>query len=400
MIELDGIEYVVRTPEENAADLVEYINTYCKDNNVQNIYGETIQISANITNPLYMIIFGLSYLITICQKLIYSVGCSNSIAASSDRQLLNIAQEANIKRKPATATSILCTVYATEDGACNITTDLTATVLVGTESVVFSPAYSISIAPDTYANIMFISQSIGAWNISAGSIEGFDTPVANLSRIISQASVPGRTAETIAEFRQRLQKRTVSGTQLDRCMEAMLELPGITLCNIYFNYSAEDTVVVSGVSIPPRQAALFIQGYSDKIAETFYNYLICNVAGKDSPNAITQTYVTKSHQELPVYIIPPTTVPIFMRIYINQSATPAIIDNVRETVMSLAGNMSIGQDLSISDVLTVLASDLPTVDCDSAELSLESGVGYSYKLTPQAGQILTFVKENIEVIGT
>ena len=54
MLVLDGIEYTVKTPEENASDLVAFVNEYCAARNIKNSKGETIYISANETNPLYM----------------------------------------------------------------------------------------------------------------------------------------------------------------------------------------------------------------------------------------------------------------------------------------------------------------------------------------------------------
>ena len=79
MITLDGIEYTVKTPEENASDLVNYINDYCAAHNVKNSKGEVINIAANETNPLYMILYGNAYLATVLQKLIYSAACRMSV---------------------------------------------------------------------------------------------------------------------------------------------------------------------------------------------------------------------------------------------------------------------------------------------------------------------------------
>ena len=47
MIELDGVEYSVATPEENVTSMVDYINNYCAVNNIRNSKGELIYIEQN-----------------------------------------------------------------------------------------------------------------------------------------------------------------------------------------------------------------------------------------------------------------------------------------------------------------------------------------------------------------
>ena len=130
MITLDGIEYTVKTPEENVSDLVNYINDYCAANNVKNSKGEVINIAANETNPLYMVLYGNAYLATVLQKLIYSAACTMSVPESSEKQLLNIADIAGVVRNSATKTTIIGTVYAEESGgaSCKIMRTLTCTV--------------------------------------------------------------------------------------------------------------------------------------------------------------------------------------------------------------------------------------------------------------------------------
>ena len=112
MIELDGIQYNVNTPEENATSMVNFINNFCATRNIRNSKGELISIDANTANPMYMIIYGLAYLVSAVQRLIYSVGCAFSISSSSDRQLLNLATLSGVKRKGASPTIVNCIIYA------------------------------------------------------------------------------------------------------------------------------------------------------------------------------------------------------------------------------------------------------------------------------------------------
>ena len=108
-----------------------FINDYCTTNNITNSKGELVQIEQNWANPLYILLFGFSYLVTVLQKLIYNVGCSLNIARASDRQVMNIAEIANVKRKEATKTTIQAIIYSKLTGTvavpCHITKDLVIT---------------------------------------------------------------------------------------------------------------------------------------------------------------------------------------------------------------------------------------------------------------------------------
>ena len=135
MLVLDGMEYEIKTPEENVTDLIAFINSYCAAKGIKNSQGETIYIDANETNPLFMVEYANAYLATVLQKLIYSAGCSMSVPESSEAQLLNIADIARVARNAATKTTIIGTVYANvpDVGAvdCVISRNLTAVVSSG-----------------------------------------------------------------------------------------------------------------------------------------------------------------------------------------------------------------------------------------------------------------------------
>src|SRR5574344_910779 len=114
MIDLDGKTFTIKTPTENTETLLNYINSYCSENNIRNSKGELIYISANFTNPLYLILWGLGYFITAIQNLIYSIGKSLNVQEASDEQLLNIADMAGIKRGSASVTTFTAQVRARE----------------------------------------------------------------------------------------------------------------------------------------------------------------------------------------------------------------------------------------------------------------------------------------------
>lgn len=406
MLVLDGIEYTVKTPSENAADLVAFINDYCAKNNVVNSAGETIYIEANEANPLYMLLFSNAYLATTLQKLIYSAGCSMSIPESSERQLLNIADIAGITRNAATKTTILGTVYAdegTEPGAqaCVISRRLKCTVSSGTYQLIFRPAFDVTIPVGGARQVVLISEAPGSYNISENTVTRFDDVVPGFRRMTTQASIPGQAQESISNLRARIQRRAVQGTQADRAAEAIQSLDGVALCNIYFNMSPTETQYIGtrALPVPPRQALLFVQGYSDNIAKTFYSHMICQTAGADYPVSVgvyTQSYITRANQKLSVYITPPLQVPAYIVVYIREVLTQVQISGIKDAICSLSTSLTIGQSITSKMIIDSVAGAYPDLTIQGADAS-KDGENFSFSITPHADEIFTFNLANINI---
>lgn len=400
MIELDSIEYSLNTPEENCNNAVTFINEYCAAHNVTNTKGESVFIEANTTNPLYMIIYGLSYLVSILQKLIFSVGSSISIPHSSDSQLLNLADIAQVKRKKATKTIIRALV--TSDlpdenvGDCNILPSLSVTLNTSNGSIIFHPATEYIIPPGQSANITLIAEQDGSYNISAGSFTSFDTPVDNMRTLTAYASEPGKAQESIAALRQRLQSRAVNGTQLDRAADAIEQLDGVNNCNIYFNYDSQNAVVIgtgsNAMTIEPRRALLLVQGYNADIARTYYNHVICETQQESTSEV--QYYTTHAGQQLPVYITPPIPVTVGVHVYLGEEVGYEQSLNIKDTVLSLVSQTTIGQKVTSAMIISILKEVYPSLSIASAEVAVE-GDSYSYIAQIKANEIASFSTDSI-----
>lgn len=412
MITLDGIEYDVKTPDENLDDVVTYVNDYCQANDVRNSVGEVIHIEPNEANAFYQMFRGFAYLTTIMQKLIYSAGCSMSIAEASERQLLNLSDIAGIKRTQATRTIIAGVVYANTESAgavpCEITQELTATLTIAGIDVVFHPAFDVTIPIGESRSIVLMAEQYGSYNISANTITQFDDPVPGFRSMTTNNSTPGQAIESIAALRARLQRRAAEGTQVERAESAIQNLEGVSMCSIFFNYSPlESTSIPYGntsIEVPPRQAILMVQGWSvepNAIARTFYRYMLCKTAGANVPGAQTQKYITHSNQELEVTIIPPVLQPIYVRIYIKNTLSFEQVDGIKDVICSLAGSLLIGQGLSSADVIYAVGKVYTNLTIQGAELSDSGDEGtYSYAKTPAQTAVFFFNVENITVVET
>lgn len=410
MLLLDGIEYEVKTPDENLDDVVTYINDYCQANNITNSLGEVIYIDANEANPFYQMLRGLSYLTTIMQKLQYSAGCSVSVAESSERQLLNLSDIAGIKRTKATHTTIAGVVYANleEAGAvdCVITQEMEATITIAGVDVVFHPAFDVTVPIGESRNIVLVADQLGSFNISANTITSFDDPVPGLRMLSTGASTPGQERESIASLRERLQRRTVDSTQIEKAATAIQNLEGVAMCSIYFNYSPrEDETVPYGdinITVPPREALVFVQGWSTDptaIARTFYRYLLCKTAGDDVDGVQYQDYITRANQPLRVYILPPKQQPVWIKIYIKNVLSYEQVDGIKDVICSMAGNLTIGQSISSVDVVKYVGSVYTNLTIQGAAISLtDDDNGYSYVQTPNATAIFYLSVDNITVV--
>lgn len=410
MLLLDGIEYEVKTPDENLDDVVTYINDYCQMNDVKNSLGETIYIDANEANPFYQMLRGLSYLTTIMQKLQYSAGCSVSVAESSERQLLNLSDIAGIKRTKATHTTIAGVVYANleDTGAvdCVITREMEASITIAGVDVVFHPAFDVTVPIGESRNIVLVADQLGSFNISPNTITNFDDPVPGLRMMSTGASTPGQERESIASLRERLQRRTVEGTQIERAASAIQNLEGVAMCSIYFNYSPRENEVVPygdiNITVPPRQALVFVQGWSTDpvaIARTFYRYLLCKTAGSDTPGAQYQDYTTKAGQDLRVWILPPKQQPVWIKIYIKNVLSYEQVDGIKDVICSMAGNLTIGQSISSVDVVKYVSNVYTNLTVQGAEIALsDDDNAYSYVQVPNPTAIFYLNVDNITVV--
>ena len=412
MITLDGIEYDVKTPDENLDDVITFVNDYCLANDVKNSVGEVIHIEPNEANPLYQMFRGFAYLTTAMQKLIYSAGCSMSIAEASERQLLNLSDIAGVKRTQATRTIISGVVYANTESAeavpCVITQDMTATITIAGADVVFHPAFDVTIPIGESRAIILMAEQYGSYNISANTLTQFDDPVPGFRSMATYNSTPGQALETIASLRNRLQRRATEGTQVERAETAIQNLEGVSMCSIFFNYNPwKPTSIAYGdtsITVPPRQALLLVQGWSieaNAIAKTFYRYLLCKTAGEGVQGVQTQKYITHSNQELTVNILPPVQQELYIKVYIKNTLSFEQIDGIKDVICSLAGSLVIGQSISAVDITNAVAAIYTNLTVQGAEISLTGDEGtYSYMQAPAQTAVFYFNVDNISVVET
>lgn len=379
-ISLDGKEYTIQSATDNALDLLNYINNYCAENDIKNIRGKVIQLEVNLTSPIWLIIFALGFVINVVQRAIYAVGCNFNISTASNKQILALAEIGKLQRLRGSVTTIQAHITATAEGPCEITSDLEATVTLSGSDIVFKPLFNIVIEAEQTGIVVLGADRIGPLYIPANTITEFDTAVANLAHIHTMNSVAGTNVETISHLRGRLQYNN-QGTEVDRCINELHNLPGIVSANVFINISNVDPIVIGNHTVGPRRTIIFIQGFSEQIASTYYSNMSVETTNGDG--AVSQMYTTLSGQELPVYFFPPIIKDFFVRMTIDAIVTEAITLQLKEQMFQLNGLKSIGQQYSLRDAYSILQNQQYTYEVIGVEISMDgSNWGFVTALGP------------------
>lgn len=395
---LDGIEYTVDTPTDNALNLLNYINQYCIDNNLKDSDGNPLQFIVNITSPIWLIILGLGYMFNTFQRLLYACGQSFSIASCPDTQILNLMEIAGTDYLGGTSTTINCTVTAAAEGPCNIIKDDTVTYPYEGVNQVFHPIYPVTIAAGETGTVILQADNVGPMYISAGSITEFDTEILNLASMSSMNSLPGTLPETTLETRQRLQRglNTVSG--LDAAINALRSLTGIRTLNLFFNNSLTTDLVIADMTIPPRTCGMIVQGYSEELASTYFAYLDVPCLG----GALTQEHTTLAGQTLSITYSLPEQVALHIRVkvripdtYITPDGYDIIIINM---LLPAGGSLPIGQDYTQRYLLTYLEDfSVEGMEIIGLEVSTD-GVNFTDTTDLDKNQICSIAEEDITFV--
>jgi len=394
MVELDGQEYTLQTPQENATQAIAWVNQYCIDNNVKNLQGEVVSIEQAPGSPLYLIFLGFTYLATMCQNLIFGLGRMLNLGSASNRQLVTLGEIVRMRRKPPTYTTIRALVYAMDDTDCSILTTLTAKIQVGGQQITFSPLFNLTIPQGTAGVVLLQATALGSFFIPAGTLQQFDVPPAGFSSMSTQASVPGRPQESFSQFRRRLQQRSIANSAIENCIEALRNLPGVSAANIYFNYS-NVIQTIQDYAVPARTALAFIQGYNAAIAQTIFSYLLCDMVQL----SLSQDVTLHSGQIVTAYWDTPVNAGIMIRLLIRNTFNVAMTQQLISAIQSLTLQKDVAATVTTAEVIAVCQTAVPDAIIDGAELRRADGEFWGQRVTAGSNEIFEFNRSNIEVVN-
>lgn len=395
---LDGIEYTVNTATDNALNLLNYINQYCVDHNILDSDGNVLQFVVNITSPVWLIILGLGYMFNVFQRLVYACGLSFNISSCPDSQILNLMEIAGTEYLTGTETIINCTVLATSDGPCVITKDMVVTYNYNGSPVIFKPAYDVTILASGSGKIALQSESVGPMYIPAGAITAFDTPPANFASMTSLNSLPGSNPETTTEARARLQKgiETVSG--IDACITALRALTGVQTANLFFNTSLTTNLTIADIVIPPRSCGMIVQGFSEELANTYFDYLDVPCVG----GTLSQIHTTLSGQDISISYSSPEQVRLYVKVKVRIPSTLLVPDGYQDAIIALllpaSGSLLIGEDYTQMYLLNFLdAFNVQDMSVIGLSVSTDN-ITFSDTTAIELNQICSIAAEDISFV--
>ncbi len=393
MIELDGRSYVVNTPTDNAFALLEYVNQFMVDNDVKNSKGEVVQFKISLASPIWLIILGVGYLATVCQKIMYAVGQAFSIADCSEQQVLSLAKIARLSRQEGSYTTVPCTATAS-GGVCHITTDLEAKVTYEGEEYTFKPIYDVDIPNGTSAEVILICTVTGPVYFETGAITGFESDPENLDTFISSAPQPGSGRESIANLRTRLMTNEAI-SPLAGASQGLNALDGVTRAVVLYNPNYDSDMILGGKSVPPKKAVIFIQGYSTEIAKEYYKHMAAQTYNDGT--ARSQGYTMANGQNFTLFYYTPIAINLYVRVKINKLVTIERKDEIKAAIQKLSNSRPIGTDYTTAYIIDSINANLLYQEVTGVEIS-ENGTDWSDTTDFNEGNIGLLAAARIEVI--
>lgn len=355
MINFEGREYIVDDATTNAYNLLNYINKYMADNNIKNRKGEIVQFKINLASPIWLIIFGIGYVTSVIQKMIFAVAQAFSISNCADQQVLNLAQIARIERKQGSYSTMTMRVTA-GDSECIITPEDTLTITYEDEEYIFRPITTYNISAHSTDSVVTIADKTGPVYITSDSIDKFDEAIANMESCTNLGSEPGTNIESISALRTRIQSNETV-TPVSAAIAALNGLTGVTKANILYNISTTESKTVAGYTVPPRNAIVFIQGTANNLAETYFKYMYAPTVSGDS--GLTQVYKEVNNQEFTLNYFPPEAKNIYVKVHVNGIEgiiATEVTDAIRNSIAKLSNSLKMGVNYTQSYIMESIAS--------------------------------------------
>lgn len=279
--EIDGETWEPKTATEHADRIIDKINELLLANNITDKDGNVVQMKKNYANALYLLALGDGNRLADNDADLAEAINSFNIELCTDAQIENLLPIAAITRNPGSYSTLRLVATASDDGQCVIPAGTAApygdvNFVTQTETVISAGSTAIiDTVCDTLGPVVVLSHEITSFDTEIPNLESLDNPT---------SSEPGIAPETTNALRQRLLNADTIKYSLDGCKRALEELTGIKHARVYFNYNTSENLELPGnVEVEPRTAYIVVLGSSDKIAETYAEYM--NAPTQNDPNA-------------------------------------------------------------------------------------------------------------------
>lgn len=288
---INGVTWEPQTAIEHANLIIDKINELLQENNIKDKDGNTAQLKKTYGNALYLLALGDGARLAENDVKLSQAINSFNIELCDDQQIQNLLPIAAITRNPGSYSTLQLVAKASDDGQCVIPAGTKApygdvNFVVQTETVISAGSTAI---------INTVCDTLGPIVVLSGEITSFETEIANLESVEnSTSSVPGVAPETTDALRNRILAGDTIKYSLDGCKRALEELTGISHARVYFNYNLYDPIILAGnVEVAPRTAYIVVQGSSDKLAETYSEYMNAPTQNNDNAEGQYSTVVVE-----------------------------------------------------------------------------------------------------------
>jgi hypothetical protein len=268
---INGETWTPKTTLEHADSIIDKINDLLQENNVTDRDGNIVFLRKNYGNALYLLALGDGERFSENDEQLSKAINSFNIELCDDQQIENLLPIAAITRNPGSYSTLQLVAKASEDGDCLIPAGTKAPF----NDVNFVVQADVLISAGSTQIVNTVCDTLGPVVVLSGEVTAFETEIANLESVEnSTSSVPGVAPETTNALRRRILAGDTIKYSLNGCKKALEELTGITHARIYFNYNLSTTITLpGGVVVSPRTAYIVVLGSSDKIAETYAEYM-------------------------------------------------------------------------------------------------------------------------------
>jgi len=375
--------WVPKSSIEHAIDILDNINT------ILLAKGVTPLLAALISNILWIFCLAVGAIRAVYDQLLYRAQNSLNIALCDDEQILNLLPIAGTSLIPGSYSMVTLTITASSIGTCVVPA---GTRLAYIEGIIFETLTELTVSASATGTVEARATTIGSIEVPIGQLNSFIENITNLASVtnLSQAVV-GRSLETFAQARIRINNGKVIDNNIDGLIRALRSLDGVTYANVFFNISDSVNLVLPGKTVLPRNAYVIIYGSSDLIALTYFERMTAETDG-----AQVQTYTTLAGQVLTMEYDYATSQDVYVKVYIPSgiTLTDAQKAQIKLLITNYQSSVIPGQVIT-SNLIDGLLSTYTETEISDTDVSL-NGTDWEVRVETNVNRYPLFTDANIE----
>lgn len=394
---IDDEEWEPQTAEEHSSNIMQTVNSLLEQNGIKDDSGNIVSLKQNYGNAFYLLCLAIANRIADNDAKLSKAINSFNVSLCDDTQIENLLPIAAVTRNPGSYSTLVLSATASTNGSCTIPAGTKAPF----EDVNFVVKTDVLIEAGKTQNIETVCDTVGPITVLTGEINAFSEQIVNLEKVTNGvSSIPGTSPETTNSLRKRIVQGNTIKYTLDGCKSALEELTGINYAKVFFNYNTDEAIILQGnISLAPRHAYIVIDGSSDKLAETYSEYMNAPTQNGSSSSeyAKSQNYVTGSGQEIPIKYDLATEQYIYAKIWLEENADEGtqVNNQLKRDLITASASWGIGTDVNAKLIVKPFV-DINYTNVAYCEVSLD-GNTWSNHIEIGANVIPRIKDENILV---